>query len=104
MDEKKRAILIANMTENLPTLRKKLGVSQEELSSVLGINRSTRAAIENHKRTMTWNMFLALLLVFTKNEETNKLLNVMDIYTDEFNEFIKHAADDQQISGGEKNK
>lgn len=94
MDEKKRAILIANMTENLPTLRKKLGVSQEELSSVLGINRSTLAAIENHKRTMTWNMFLALLLVFTKNEETNKLLNVMDIYTEEFNEFIKYTAED----------
>ena len=94
MDEKKRAILIANMTENLPTLRKKLGVSQEELSSVLGINRSTLAAIENHKRTMTWNMFLALLLVFTKNEETNKLLNVMDIYTEEFNEFIKHTMED----------
>ena len=94
MDEKKRAILIANMTENLPTLRKKLGVSQEELSSVLGINRSTLAAIENHKRTMTWNMFLALLLVFTKNEETNKLLNVMDIYTEEFNEFIKHVEED----------
>ncbi len=96
MDEKKRAILIANMTENLPTLRKKLGVSQEELSSVLGINRSTLAAIENHKRTMTWNMFLALLLVFTKNEETNKLLNVMDIYTEEFNEFIKHVEEEKE--------
>ncbi len=96
MDENKRAILIANMTENLPTLRKKLGVSQEELSSVLGVNRSTIAAIENHKRTMTWNMFLALLLVFTKNEETNKLLNVMDIYTDEFNEFIKHVEEEKE--------
>lgn len=94
MDEQKRAVLIANMTENLPTLRKKLDISQEELSSVLGVNRSTVAAIENHKRTMTWNMFLALLLVFIKNEETNKLLNVMEIYTDEFNEFIKHAAED----------
>ena len=92
MDEKKRAVLIANMTENLPTLRKKLGVSQEELSSVLGVNRSTVAAIENHKRTMTWNMFLALLLVFIKNEETNKLLNVMEIYTEELNEFIKNVS------------
>ena len=95
MDEQKRAVLIANMTENLPTLRKKLDISQEELSSVLGVNRSTVAAIENHKMTKTWNMFLALLLVFIKNEETNKLLNVMEIYTDEFNEFIKHAAENQ---------
>ena len=41
---------------------------------------------------MTWNMFLSLLLVFTKNKETDKLLSAMEIYTDEFNEFIKNAA------------
>ena len=38
---------------------------------------------------MTWNTFLSLVLVFIKNKDTNKLLNVLDIYTDEFNEFIK---------------
>ena len=38
---------------------------------------------------MTWNMFLSLLLVFTKNKQTDKLLSAMEIYTDEFNEFIK---------------
>ena len=74
MDEQKRAVLIANMTENLPTLRKKLDISQEELSSVLGVNRSTVAAIENHKRTMTWNMFLALLLVFIKYEMKKNIM------------------------------
>lgn len=98
MDKQKREVLIANMTENLPVLRKKLGMSQEELSYVLGVNRSTVAAIENHKRIMTWNLFLALILVFIKNKETNKLLNVMDIYTDEFNEFIKHSSENRIIS------
>lgn len=89
MDDTKREVLIKNMTDNLPTLRKKLGVSQDTLSSLIGTSRTTLANIENHKREMSWNMFLSLILIFTKNKETDKLLNVMEIYTDELNNFIK---------------
>lgn len=39
---------------------------------------------------MTWNTFLSLILIFTKNNETDKLLNVMEIYTDELNDYIKN--------------
>ena len=38
---------------------------------------------------MTWNTFLSLILLFIKNESTNKLLNVLEIYTDEFHGFIQ---------------
>lgn len=81
--------LIKNMTENLPVLRAKLGITQEDLAEKIGISRSTIVSIENKKREMTWNTFLSLILVFTKNEDTNKLLNVMEIYTDELHDFIK---------------
>ena len=77
------------MTENLPVLRAKLGITQEDLAEKIGISRSTIVSIENKKREMTWNTFLSLILVFTKNEDTNKLLNVMEIYTDELHDFIK---------------
>jgi len=90
MDEIQKDELISNMTENLPTLRRKLSVSQEELANMVGVSRSTLAAIEGKKRKMSWNTFLSLILVFTKNKETDKLLNVMEIYTDKFNEFIKN--------------
>ena len=81
--------LIKNMTENLPVLRAKLGITQEDLAEKIGISRSTIVSIENKKPEMTWNPFLSLILVFTKNEDTNKLLNVMEIYTDELHDFIK---------------
>ena len=91
MNEQQRNALINNMAENLPVLRKKLGMTQDELAGMVGVSRSTLASIEGKKRNMTWNMFLSFLLVFTKNRETDKLLSAMEIYTDEFNEFIKNA-------------
>lgn len=89
MSDNEKETLIKNMVDNLPTLRKKLGVTQEGLAELAGISRSTLANIENRKRRMTWNNFLALLLIFIKNKETDKLLSVMEIYTDELNDFIK---------------
>jgi DNA-binding XRE family transcriptional regulator len=88
-EEKKR--LVDNMAENLPMLRKKLGVTQEELATLIGVSRSTIMEVENLKREMTWNMFLSLILIFTKNKETDILLNVLEIYTDELNSFIKRS-------------
>ena len=93
MNEKTKNELIANMTDNLPTLRKKMGITQEGLAEKIGVSRSTIATIERKKKTMTWNMFLSLVLIFTKNLETDKLLNVMGIYTDELNKFIKNSSE-----------
>ena len=81
--------LINNMTINLPMLRAALGLTQEELADKIGVSRSTVISIENKKREMTWTTFLSLVLLFIKNPATDKLLNVLDIYTDELNEFIK---------------
>jgi len=81
--------LITNMAENLQMLRVRLDLTQNDLAEKLGVSRHTVMNIESRKREMTWNNFLALLLLFTKNEETNKLLNVLEIYTDELNDFIK---------------
>ena len=89
MDTLNREKLIYNMTENLPMLRTRLGLTQEELADKIGVSRSTVVSIENKKRDMTWNTFLSLVLLFIKNESTNKLLNVLEIYTDEFHGFIQ---------------
>jgi len=89
MKDMEKAVLIRNMTANLPTLRTALGLTQEELADKIGVSRSTVIAVENGKRDMTWNTFLSLVLLFTKNEATDRLLQVLEIYTDDLNAFIK---------------
>lgn len=64
MNEQTREKLIANMTDNLPVLRKKLDLTQEEFAMIIGVDRSTVAAIETHKRAMSWSLFLASLMHF----------------------------------------
>lgn len=66
--------LISILTEELPVLRAKVGLSQDELSNIIGISRQTYSAIETNKRKMSWNTFLSLLLVFGYNKKTSSML------------------------------
>ena len=81
------------MTENLPVLRKKLKLSQENLAKFIGSSRYTVMLIETKKRRMTWNTFLSLVLLFDKNEETAVLLRALEIYTDELDNMLKQQPD-----------
>lgn len=78
------------MADNLPVLRKKAELTQTALAELIGVSKFTILSIEKKQRKMTWNTFLSLVLVFTKNKETDKMLTLFEIYTDEFNEFIKN--------------
>ena len=55
-----RDFLIDTLTDELPVLRARIGIKQEELSDILGISRQTYSAIETKKRKMTWNMFMEM--------------------------------------------
>lgn len=90
MNEQSKQVLIDRMTNNLKMLRVKLNLSQEELAAKIGVSRFTIISIESKKRQMTWNMFLSLILIFTKNRETDALLTHFGIYTDELNELLKN--------------
>ena len=78
-----------NMAENLAMLRTKLDLTQEQLANLIGVSRHTVMQIENKKVKLSWSNFLSLLLIFTKNSETDKLLNILEIYTDELNSELK---------------
>lgn len=72
--------LISILTEELPVLRAKVGLSQDELSNIIGISRQTYSAIETNKRKMSWNTFLSLLLVFGYNEKTSSMLETSGVF------------------------
>lgn len=72
--------LMKSLAEELPVLRAKIGLSQEDLSNMVGVSRQTYSAIETKKRKMSWNMYLALILIFDMNERTHDLLKAMDLF------------------------
>lgn len=84
-----RQMYMENMSENLPTLRTKLGLTQEELAKLIGVSRSTIIMFEKKQRQMTWNTFLSLILIFSKNNETYKMMTVLDIYTSELQDILE---------------
>lgn len=79
-NEQKR--LIQTMTENLPMLRAKLDISQEELARIIGISRQTYCAIESYKRNMSWKTYLSLVLFFDINISTHNILHHINAFPD----------------------
>ena len=88
LSDKRREVLMKNMCNNLAVFRTKLNVSQEDLADRLGITRQSISAFEGGHRKLTWSVFLALVLIFFKNQETKRLLVALEIYTQELDEFL----------------
>jgi len=80
LDDKQKEEIINALAENLPVLRSKLGLSQEELAKKIGVTRQTIINIEKNKK-MGWTTALALLMVFTFNPVSAVLLAPLGILT-----------------------
>jgi len=87
-EEFKRDELIVKMTGNLKLLRNKLGLTQDELAGKVGIGRQTLVNIENNKREMSWNTFVALITVFRAESGTSDLLDYFGIYSPELSRYL----------------
>ena len=88
MEKLDRDELTERMADNLPVLRKKLRLSQDQLAAMIGSTRFTIMQIETKKRKMTWQMFMLLALVFEKNKDTSVLIRALDIYSDDLEQLI----------------
>ena len=58
LSEIEQTRLIRALTTNLPMLRAKLDITQEEISEIIGTSRQTYSAIESGKRVMSWQVYL----------------------------------------------
>lgn len=93
VETERKDVLIEKLTANLPVLRTMLHLSQSGFAKLLGMSRQQIVTIENEKRKMARSTFLAVVLIFKSNEETNQLLSVFGIYTEDLEEFIKKKDD-----------
>ena len=89
--EDKREVVIDILTEELPLLRAKLGISQENLCDIVGISRQTYSGIETKKKKMSWSVFLALLMLFTNNEKTAPIIELIGAYPEELNDALNSS-------------
>jgi len=71
------------MGEHLLFLRKKLGMSQSHLADMIGISRQSYNGIENGKRAMRWETFLALELFFLRQPETGDWIYYNEVLSPE---------------------
>lgn len=82
-EELNKEKLIDILTEELPALRARIGITQEALCNIIGISRPTYNAIESQKKRMSWNVYLSLLLFFTQNEKTVDIIDLIGAFPDE---------------------
>lgn len=70
----KKELCIVQLTNELPVLRARLELSQQEIANRIGISRQTYNAIECQRRPMTWNTCVSLITLFAGHSQTKKML------------------------------
>lgn len=86
VEERERLIKI--LTEELPVLRAKIGLSQTEISTIVGISRQTYSAIETKKRNMSWGTYFSLMLFFEHNKRTRPILMSIGAFPEELEQML----------------
>lgn len=90
-EEMNKDELIDILTEELPMLRAKIGITQEELCGIVGISRQTYSSIETKKRKMSWNIYLSLIMFFIHNEKTAPLIEAIGAFPDTLRETLNKS-------------
>lgn len=98
LTEKEKRACIDTLTPELVLLRNKAGISQDELSSLIGVSRQTYGAIERRARRMSWGTFLALVMYFDYNQKTHQLLRSIGAYPYDMIKCFNGGSDPGEVS------
>lgn len=71
----KKELCCIQLVNDMPVLRARLGVSQDEVASKVGISRQTLSSYESRKRRMPWSVCIALVSYFSSNSKTRDMMN-----------------------------
>lgn len=98
MTEAEKNKYIGHLVDELPVLRTKLGISQDEMASLLGISRQTYSTIETKRRKMSWTLFLSLILIFDNNKYTHAYIRKIGIFPQKIFNRQDSTGEGQQLS------
>lgn len=73
---------ISALTDELLILRTKTGLTQEQLSNLIGVSRQTYSAIEVGHKKMQWSIFVTLIFVFDSIEKTHGFIRTLNLFPD----------------------
>lgn len=80
INNEERNLFTTRLVDELPTLRTKLGTSQDELANLIGISRQTYSSIETKRKKISWGIYLSLVLIFDSNESTHDYLRKAELF------------------------
>jgi len=72
------------MVEYLPLLRAAAKLTQNQIAKRLAITRTSIIHFETKKRKLPFHIYLALVLVFMQNEDSQKLIKSFELYDNTF--------------------
>lgn len=78
-DTEKYAFINA-LTDELPALRAKAEISQEEIANLVGVSRQTYGSIERKARKMSWNTYLSFILFYDYNKNTHDFIRHLSAF------------------------
>lgn len=84
-----RQQLMEKFRNELPVLRARARVSQEQVAEKIGVSRQTYSSIETGKREMTWTTMLALIAYFQNNEQTKAMIDMIAGFNEEMAQILK---------------
>ncbi len=70
----KKTLCIQQLTEELPVLRARLALSQEDVAERIGMTRQSYNAIESGRRPMLWSICISLITLFASHQKTRAML------------------------------
>lgn len=79
----KKQEYIDKLLPQLSSLRAKAGLSQDELSGLIGVSRQTYCLTETGARGMSWNTYLSIIMFFDYNQRTHDLIRHIGVFPDE---------------------
>ncbi len=86
------------LTELLPLLRTRLGVTQEELGKISGVSRVTISQIESGRAKMNWLHFSALMMICISDRNAKELLYVRGLLDDTLLRFYQGGCETPQLN------